>query len=97
MGNLLIMLTKSTEDKPAFGSPCNHCGYCCLTEVCPIGQELTGVKIGPCKLIVTNGGKHYCKLVLSGVLLDEVGVDKGCCAKTQIEAISDVLRINNPA
>lgn len=27
-------------DKPREGAACNHCGYCCIEEVCALGREL---------------------------------------------------------
>lgn len=32
-----------------FPHPCTHCGFCCISVVCPVGMELMDVpKQGPC-------------------------------------------------
>ena len=39
MGNLMELINVAVEQKPAMGEDCNHCGWCCLTEVCEMGQN----------------------------------------------------------
>ena len=88
MNNLMQIMTVAIESKPKFGDACNQCGYCCLTEVCVVGQELGGGTIAPCKLLTEKDGKHLCSV--ADILKDELGIGSGCCAETQAEAIARV-------
>lgn len=38
----------STTDRPAHGSPCNGCGVCCQTNLCPLGRSVFKRTEGPC-------------------------------------------------
>lgn len=87
MKTLMVKLTEAVESKPAMGEACTNCGYCCLTEVCVIGQELTGKRIAPCNLLIEKDNKYFCKLILNGFSKEELGIGTGCCAETQNEAI----------
>ena len=50
--------------KPAYGSPCNNCGYCCRRELCPLGNILFGTWAGPCPAHeATDAGNFICGLV----------------------------------
>ncbi len=91
MSNLGALLTVAIELKPAFGEPCNHCGYCCLSEPCIAGQKITGKTDGRCELLETDGDKHYCPLATSESMTDVMGFGTGCCAKTQNEAIAEMM------
>lgn len=89
MSDLIGLLNIAVETKPTKGDTCNHCGYCCLTEVCAVGKELGGGEYGPCKLLRTDGDKHYCTLVeKSDAFIEIIGVSTGCCAETQSEVIA---------
>ena len=94
MSNLGKLLTIAIELKPAFGQDCNHCGYCCLTEPCVVGKELTGKTFGPCELLQTKGDKHYCSLVETETMTEQMGFGTGCCAKTQNESIAEMMAEN---
>ena len=93
MSGLIKVMTLAHETKPKMGEPCNHCGYCCLTEVCVVGQEITGKTIAPCDLLVSEGDKHHCKLVLNDVpdIKETLGIDTSCCAETQAETINRLM------
>lgn len=98
MENLLEVMNVAVNNKPSMGESCNHCGYCCLTEVCAIGQDLTGSTIAPCKLLVSEDGKHQCKLIVeeekqgdSTLLKDIIGAGTGCCAETQKEVFDRLM------
>ena len=95
MDNLIEVLQLSVDKKPAFGEACNSCGFCCLTEVCCVGQELGGGAIGPCKLLTSSLGKgeHYCSLVQKKpeVFAPLIGAGSGCCAKTQAEVFKELM------
>ncbi|MGD1524189.1 hypothetical protein [Vibrio owensii] len=95
MSDLISVMNVAVNKKPKMGQPCNHCGYCCLTEVCSVGQELTGKSFGPCTLLVTEGDEHRCKLIVeeqkqgdSTLLKDTIGAGVGCCAETQQETFA---------
>ena len=49
--------------KPAFGSPCNHCGYCCTEQPCDLAVELLKCDLGPCVALEWVDGKSACGLV----------------------------------
>ncbi|MEE8598651.1 MAG: hypothetical protein V3S69_03945, partial [Dehalococcoidales bacterium] len=66
--NLAKLIARAEELKPAPTEKCNNCGWCCLSEVCPVGVEHGGTTIIPCKFIATCRDKHYCSLVIEGVI-----------------------------
>lgn len=45
-------------DKPPHGSPCNNCGHCCRSELCPLAWKVFGRIPGPCPALepIDNGG-----------------------------------------
>lgn len=90
MSDLLNLLNISVEKKPAFGQPCNHCGFCCLTDLCEVAKEKTGKIDGPCEFLESNNaGEHLCSLVVANNALQHaIGVGKGCCAETQQETFA---------
>lgn len=99
MSGLIELLNVAVESKPKFGDACNHCGYCCLTEICSVGLEYTDKTIGPCPHLVGedpekkhyNQTKHYCNLIIKLPELKKViGAGSGCCAKTQAEVIEEL-------
>jgi len=49
--------------KPAYGSPCNGCGWCCQMEQCHLSREILGISEGPCKALEVEGGRTYCGIV----------------------------------
>lgn len=52
-------------EKPAFGSPCNGCGYCCAAEPCGIAQEYLDCGTeGPCPALMFGEGRFWCGMVL---------------------------------
>ena len=88
---LALKVATASEAKPPMWEPCNNCGWCCLTEVCIIGQELTnvGAKDIPCTLLVERDGGHYCSV--ADAVGDEIhktmGIGTGCDAATQTEQL----------
>jgi hypothetical protein len=52
-------------DKPPMGSPCNHCGLCCKTDLCVIGRQVYGEFVkAPCPALrMSQGGASSCGLV----------------------------------
>lgn len=49
--------------KPAFGAPCNGCGYCCQTVACDLSIEYLGSAVAPCIALEAEDGRFYCGLV----------------------------------
>lgn len=51
--------------KPAFGSPCNGCGYCCATEPCAIAREHIPdhPEEGPCLALDRDGEQFVCGMI----------------------------------
>lgn len=91
MNDLFIQIQRAEQLKPKFGEPCNHCGWCCLTEVCPVGEYLTD-SIIPCKKLINDGDKYTCSV--ANVYKEIIGIGTGCCAKTQQEVFNE-LGYNN--
>jgi len=62
-----------------FEHPCSRCGFCCLMETCPIGQQVYGVaKHAQCPGLSFTGDTAAC--ALAGVL---VPIGDGCCIKAR--------------
>lgn len=59
-------------DKPKYGSPCNSCGQCCQSAVCPLGQHVLGPVDAPCPALRPQGEGFGCGLVQSPRLYDPV-------------------------
>jgi hypothetical protein len=73
--------------KPEFMEPCNGCGFCCKNEVCKLGKKYENNNTAPCKLLLFNGEKYRCKLILieqennlKPLLARALGIGKGCCS-----------------
>jgi hypothetical protein len=51
--------------KPAYGSPCNGCGFCCAAEPCAIALEhIAGHPAeGPCLALEFEGGRFVCGMI----------------------------------
>ena len=88
------VIMQANEIKPSYGAACNNCGWCCLTEVCAVGTELSGSNELPCKFMKTEGNKHLCNLHNIEQLRAVLSIGSGCDAKTQYEVLSD-LRLKN--
>jgi len=67
-----------------FPNPCCRCGFCCLSETCPIGQRVFMVeKRDPCPALVFDNDTATCLLALVDF---EIGIGQGCCIKAQAYA-----------
>lgn len=89
--NLMLLIGVATDLKPKFGEPCNNCGWCCLTEVCQMGEFHGASSVIPCEFLVSKDDKHYCKLVIEKIETEKVMcIGQGCCAKTQIEVLQEL-------
>ncbi len=53
---------------------CCRCGFCCLSETCPIGREFFGVCVGRCPALSFNGDEATC-----AIAPEYVPVGDGCC------------------
>ena len=95
MSDLIKILNIAVERKPKVSEPCNYCGYCCIAEVCVVGQEITGKTIGPCLLLSMNHDtkEHKCSLVEKApeIMAEIIGTSTGCCAETQEESINRII------
>ena len=94
MKNLAKVIKVVAANKPAFKEPCNNCGWCCLTEVCPIGVEITGSDVIPCSLLKTEGDKHTCSVANIPSIKMLLGINTGCCAITQEEKLAELRNKN---
>lgn len=90
------LIAKSRENKPRLGSPCNHCGWCCLTQVCEVGVQIQGLdnNWGPCRLLEYHDGKHLCGLAVRNVtgVKAVLAMGEGCDAisiEEKIQAIEE--------
>ena len=89
--NLVQIIHQAQQLKPRFGEKCNNCGWCCLTEVCQMGQYYGATTVLPCSFLISKGENHYCELVLKGTMKAKViGIGTGCDAITQSERIEDL-------
>jgi hypothetical protein len=88
----LLLIKIAYDKKPLMWEPCNNCGWCCLTEVCPVGVGITGSKDTPCPLLEARDGKHFCTVVenSNGALADVIGIGTGCDAATQREQLERI-------
>ena len=84
------MADQAVEKK--YPNECVRCGFCCLSEVCPIAQDFIGLaKTGPCPVLQFDGAVAVCKLselALSiGCPQNQVfaafGFGSGCCIKAR--------------
>jgi hypothetical protein len=71
--------------KPAFASPCNHCGLCCRTSLCHIGEMMFPRASAPCPAITIEDGKALCGIVLTEraftlapLAAESLGIGCGC-------------------
>lgn len=75
-------------DKPAYGSPCNHCGLCCRVKLCPAAEAIFSIYTpAPCPALFQDAGsdRQFCGLVLMEratgqppVIADRLGIGVGC-------------------
>jgi hypothetical protein len=62
--------------------PCCRCGFCCLSETCPVGQATYGVgKHDLCPGLSFQGQKATCAIALTNPEI--IGVGAGCCIKAR--------------
>jgi hypothetical protein len=62
--------------------PCCRCGFCCLSETCPVGQVTYGVgKYDPCPGLSFQGQTATCEIALTNPEI--IGIGPGCCIKAR--------------
>lgn len=51
--------------KPAYGEPCNGCGFCCAAEPCGIAREFIPdhPEEGPCLAMEFDAGRFVCGMI----------------------------------
>jgi hypothetical protein len=71
--------------KPAYGAPCNGCGFCCAAQVCAIGRVAFPGAAAPCPGMLFDEGRFRCKVVLvekaagmEPLIATALGIGKGC-------------------
>lgn len=85
-----------------FPHPCSHCGLCCISTVCPVGQQLMGAPAaGPCPALEWEGDESRCGLLthperhispeilphINRAALPEImGSGVGCCMSARVLA-----------
>jgi hypothetical protein len=47
----VVQVQPHAPAKPAFGTPCNGCGLCCLSAPCPLGMVLSRRRRGACSAL----------------------------------------------
>lgn len=57
--------TAHAPEKPAFGSPCNGCGFCCAAEPCGVARQFVPGAIdgAPCPAMEFGHGRFRCGMV----------------------------------
>ena len=65
-----IRIHPAAPAKPAWGSACNGCGVCCLSEPCPVGMVVSLRRRGACRALAWDeAAAHYrCTLMKIRVL-----------------------------
>jgi hypothetical protein len=89
--NVDMAVLTARQNKPKMGEPCNNCGWCCLTAVCPVGKELGGGREPPCKLLTTEGDKHLCDLAGCPPLAKVIDIGGGCDAISTAEKLAELM------
>lgn len=92
MSKLFEIIEVARALKPAEREPCNNCGWCCLTEVCPTGIEFGRSHSIPCKFLEQEGDRHYCGLAKLNipVMNEYLSIGTGCDARTQQEQLASL-------
>lgn len=72
-----------------YPNPCCRCGFCCLSETCPVGMKVYGIKkFDKCPALKFEGRQATCVLSsasaeVSIIGLNLVPIGDGCCIKAR--------------
>lgn len=80
---------------PGFGTPCNGCGVCCLSEQCKIGAAVRPApEGGHCVFLAFEEGRFWCGLIRDpegyGIeehwpfLVFRMGIGAGCDSEGEL-------------
>lgn len=59
--------------------PCIGCAHCCCQAVCTLGQQRNiTVNDLPCPMLIWDGQRHWCKIILQEPRLHKTVSDSGC-------------------
>jgi hypothetical protein len=87
--DLGVRIEAAKKAKPKYNEPCNHCGWCCLTEVCQLGIFHGDTSMIPCQFLIVAGGIHLCRLITDEIEQEKtLYIGRGCDAQTQEERIA---------
>tara|TARA_Y100000031_G_scaffold110668_1_gene121894 strand:+ start:1140 stop:1421 length:282 start_codon:yes stop_codon:yes gene_type:complete len=87
--SLIERIKIAEANKPKMGQPCNHCGWCCMTEVCPVGKACGAGETIPCKFLTND---HKCHLAsISADVREALDVGGGCDARTVNEQLEELF------
>ena len=66
MSPRVIRIQAEAPAKPAFGTACNGCGVCCLSEPCPVGMLVSRRRRGACTALRWEAGpaQYRCGLAM---------------------------------
>lgn len=87
---------------PAFGQPCNGCGWCCKLSLCEPARVLLGSDANaPCPMLVDDGKRYWCGLVImedkhpharaNPLIQIGLGIGKGCQADFRNVILTSIL------
>jgi hypothetical protein len=78
---------------PAYGEPCNGCGYCCRAELCGLAVEILGEQAtAPCPFLREHDGRTWCGVVEEAAKKDvafggwfawRLGIGRGCMVESE--------------
>jgi hypothetical protein len=65
---VMITIQALAPPKPAYGSPCNGCGVCCLSAPCPVGMLVSRRTRGRCAAVRWHEptARYRCGLIAAG-------------------------------
>jgi hypothetical protein len=88
-------------EKPKFGAPCNHCGLCCQSQICPAGERAFPGREPPCPALTPD---RLCFLVLveaqaglEPLLRGALGIGTGCSMPDSDTTVDDVEELDRRA
>ena len=79
--------------KPPHGLPCNGCGLCCVSALCPVAESQFGIRPGPCPAIMPQANGR----VLCGIMEDPARFAPEKTARYGAAAVSKSVKLLNGA